>query len=127
MMRMVGVFLGRLRLSDTIQNASLELSSAADHDLRSRFLAGLHTRLKKALKATAPTICYPPSRMKWRYARKLEWHHACRFVQRIQRKGVVGPIALTPSCPTDGAEAFGYLPNHLTDLVLAFPTNGLWS
>jgi hypothetical protein len=37
---------------------NIELSSAADHDQKSRFLTGLHSRFKTDPKATAPTICY---------------------------------------------------------------------
>jgi hypothetical protein len=35
-------------------------------------------------------------------------------------------IVLMPSCSTSGVEAFSYLPNHLTDLILTFSANELW-
>ena len=37
---------------------NIELSSAADHDQRSKFLTGLDQQFQAAFKATAPTICY---------------------------------------------------------------------
>jgi hypothetical protein len=40
-----------------LNSHNIELSSAAEHAPRSRFLAGRDSQFKSILKATAPTIC----------------------------------------------------------------------